>query len=140
MADIVLVGVSRTSKTPTCVYLSYRGMYVANVPFVKGCPLPNNLFSLTKPMVIGLVISPERLVQIRKSRLLSLNETRETEYVDMDAIKEEVREARKLFSQHGWKTLDVTRRSVEETSALIMQEYQNFKAKRHGGLLKDAEK
>ena len=130
LADIVLVGVSRTSKTPTCVYLSYRGLNVANVPFVRGCPLPENLFTLTKPLVMGLVISPERLVQIRKSRLLSLHETRDTEYVDIDAIKEEVREARKLFTKQGWKTMDVTRKSVEETAALIMQEYAYFKAER----------
>lgn len=129
-ADIVLVGVSRTSKTPTCVYLSYRGLNVANVPFVSGCTLPDSLFSLTKPLVMGLVISPDRLMQIRKSRLLSLHESRETSYVDIDAIKDEVREARKLFTKHGWKTLDVTRRSVEETAALILQEYQNYKGQK----------
>lgn len=132
-ADIVLVGVSRTSKTPTCVYLSYRGLKAANVPFVNGVVLPDNLFSLKKPLVVGLVITPERLIQIRKSRLLSLKEERETAYVDLDAIKEEVLEARKIFNQHGWTTIDVTRRSVEETVAKIMQLYQERKEAMHGG-------
>jgi len=126
-ADIVLVGVSRTSKTPTCVYLSYRGLNVANVPFVHGCPLPENLYSLTKPIIIGLIISPDRLAQIRKSRLLSLNENRETDYSNLEKIKEEVAEVRKIFNQQGWTILDVTRRSVEETAAIIMQHYTKFK-------------
>jgi len=127
-ADIVLVGVSRTSKTPTCVYLSYRGIYAANVPFVKGIPLPGNLESLKKPLVVGLVINPERLIQIRKSRLVSLNEERETEYVDIEHIKEEIREARIMFNKNKWPILDVTRRSIEETTAAIMQLYNTHKA------------
>ncbi|HCR85605.1 MAG TPA: phosphoenolpyruvate synthase regulatory protein, partial [Alphaproteobacteria bacterium] len=106
-ADIVLVGASRTSKTPTCVYLSYRGINAANVPFVKGVDLPEILFTLKKPMVVGLFISPERLTQIRKSRLLSLNETKETTYVDLDSIMEEVRESRKIFTKYNWPTIDV---------------------------------
>ncbi len=125
-ADIVLVGVSRTSKTPTCVYLSYRGLNVANVPYVMGCPLPDNINSLKHPLVVGLVISPDRLIQIRKSRLLSLHENRDTSYVDMDNIKEEVLEARRLFSKNNWPVIDVTRKSVEETSATIMQLYNRF--------------
>lgn len=129
-ADIVLVGVSRTSKTPTCVYLSYRGLNVANIPYVMGCPLPDNLFLLKNPMVVGLVISPDRLLQIRKSRLVSLNEHRETSYVDMDHIKEEVLEARKLFMKHKWPVIDVTRKSVEETTAKIMQLHADFIEKR----------
>lgn len=126
-ADIVLVGVSRTSKTPTCVYLSYRGVNAANVPYVQGCPLPDNLFHLKHPFIVGLVISPERLVQIRKSRLVSLHENRDTDYVDIDAIKAEVLEARKLFNQQQWPVIDVTRRSVEETTAKIMQLYADSK-------------
>lgn len=125
-ADIVLVGASRTSKTPTCVYLSYKGLYVANVPFVHGVPLPENLFELDGPMVLGLVISPDRLGQIRKSRLLSLNESNTTDYVDEDAIIEELRESRKIFARNGWPVIDVTRKSVEETSAQIMQIYNKF--------------
>ena len=126
-ADIVLVGVSRTSKTPTCVYLSYRGLYAANIPFVKGVPLPENLFELKNTFIMGLVISPDRLVQIRKSRLLSLHEQRETSYVDIDFVKEEVLEAKRLFTKNGWPFIDVTRKSVEETCALIMQKYQKYK-------------
>ncbi len=125
-ADIILVGASRTSKTPTCVYLSYKGLYVANVPFVQQIPLPENLFSLKNPLVIGLVISPERLGQIRKSRLLSLNENNVTDYVDEDAILDELRESRKIFAKYRWPVIDVTRKSVEETSAQIMQLYQKF--------------
>lgn len=131
-ADIVLVGVSRTSKTPTCVYLSYRGLNAGNVPYVKGCPLPDQLFQLKKPLVVGLVISPERLIQIRKSRLMSLNEERDTDYVDMEHIKEEIREARKLFTKHKWPVIDVTRRSVEETTAKIMQVYTEHKESGYG--------
>jgi len=126
-ADIVLVGVSRTSKTPTCVYLSYRGLNAANVPYVKGCPLPENLTSLENPLVIGLVISPERLVQIRKSRLLALHEKKDTSYVDLGAIKEEVLEAKKLFAKQGWPVIDVTRKSIEETTANIIQLYNENK-------------
>ncbi len=126
-ADVVLVGVSRTSKTPTCVYLSYRGINAANVPYVKGCPLPENLYTLKKPLVVGLVITPDRLLQIRKSRLVSLHEGRNTDYVDMDAIKEEVLEARKIFNQYSWPVIDVTRRSVEEVTAKIMQYYTEYK-------------
>lgn len=128
-ADIVLIGVSRTSKTPTCVYLSYRGMNAANIPFVKGVPLPENIHTLVKPLVVGLVISPERLMQIRKSRLISLHERRETTYVDIEYIKEEVAEAKKLFLKHKWPVIDVTRKSVEETTAKIMQLYTKHKEK-----------
>ncbi|NDF11373.1 MAG: kinase/pyrophosphorylase [Proteobacteria bacterium] len=131
-ADIVLVGPSRTSKTPTCVYLSYRGYYVANVPLVKDCPLPDNLFTLKKPLVVGLIISPERLVLIRKSRLVSLNETRETDYVDMAVIKDEVADARKMYAKYEWPVIDVTRRSIEETVANIINLYNERKGKKEG--------
>jgi len=129
-ADIVLVGASRTSKTPTCVYLSYKGINVANVPFVNGIDLPQELFELPKNVfVIGLVISPDRLGQIRKSRLLSLNEDRTTDYVDEQSILDEVRESRKIFNKNGWPTIDVTRKSVEESSANIIQLYEKHLAK-----------
>lgn len=120
-ADVVLVGVSRTSKTPTCVYLSYRGVRAANVPYVKGCPLPDNLPFLKQPLVIGLVIDPERLIQIRRTRLAGIQEQQETNYIDMEEVKEEIREARMLFSKHKWPVIDVTRRSIEETTAQVMQ-------------------
>jgi len=123
-ADIVLIGPSRTSKSPTGMYLSHRGYRTANIPLVKGCPLPESLLSATKPMIVGLVISPERLVQIRRSRLLSIKEDRDTNYVDLDYIKEEISEARKLFAKHKWPVIDVTRKSVEEVAATIIQHLQ----------------
>lgn len=129
-ADIILIGPSRTSKTPTCVYLSNRAIFAANVPIVHGVPLPDNLFKLEKPLIIGLVISPDRLEQIRKSRLLSLNETSSTDYIDVEKIEEEIREARKLYAQHKIPVIDVTRKSVEETCANIMQMFTKFKEER----------
>ena len=129
-ADIVLVGPSRTSKTPTCVYLSNRGISAANVPIVKGVSLPENLFTLKNPFIVGLIISPERLVQIRKSRLLSLNEASETEYVNEEIIEDEIREARKLYAQNKWPVIDVSRKSVEEVCAQIVQLYTKFKEER----------
>jgi len=122
-ADIILVGVSRTSKTPTSFYLSHRGIKTANVPIVVDCPLPDQLFSVRKPLIVGLTTSPDRLSQIRKNRLLSLKETNDTSYVDLDRIKEEVVLARKLCTRQGWPVIDVTRRSVEETAAQIITLY-----------------
>ncbi len=119
-ADVVLVGVSRTSKTPTSIYLAHRGVRAANVPLVPGAPLPEKLFAVTRPMIVGLLVSPDRLIQIRKNRLLSLNETRESTYVDIDAVREETVRARRLFEAQGWPVIDVTRRSVEETAAAII--------------------
>ncbi len=128
-ADIILVGVSRTSKSPTSMYLSHRGYKAANVPMVKGVALPETLFSLTKPLIVGLVIAPERLIEIRKSRLLSMKEDRDTSYVDMDSIKEELVEAKKLFSKQRWPVIDVTRKSVEEVAANIIQLHQQRRKK-----------
>lgn len=124
-ADIILVGVSRTSKSPTCVYLAYRGYNAANVPYVPGVPLPDELFGLTHPMIVGLTIQPERLMQVRKNRLLSVYEQHnETSYVDEEVIQEEIDEARRYFVKRGWPVIDVTRKSVEETSATIIKLYQ----------------
>ncbi len=120
-ADVVLVGVSRTSKTPTCMYLSNRGIRAANVPLVPTSDPPKELFSLRKPMIIGLVASPERLSQIRESRLGGLNATGAVEdYSDLDRIREEVMRAKRLFAKHRWPMIDVTRKSVEETAAAIL--------------------
>lgn len=126
-ADIVLVGVSRTSKSPTCIYLAHRGYKAANVPFVSECPLPENLNNLKNPLVVGLMINPDTLIQIRKNRLDAMNEKRETSYIDMEQIRNEIREARQLFRKNGWPVIDVTRSSVEETSAKIIQLYKNRK-------------
>jgi len=119
-ADVVLVGVSRTSKTPTCIYLANRGIKSGNVPIVPKLPLPPVLECLDGPMVVGLTASPERLVQIRRNRLLSLKADAETDYVDMVAVQEETASARRLFARHGWPVIDVTRRSIEETAAAVM--------------------
>lgn len=120
-ADIVLVGVSRTSKSPTCVYLAYKGYKAANVPFVLDCPLPPGLEQLKKPLVVGLTIGSDRLQQIRKTRLQSLNHDKDSNYVDMEYMQREIAESRKLFQKHRWPVIDVTRRSVEETAATILQ-------------------
>jgi regulator of PEP synthase PpsR (kinase-PPPase family) len=119
-ADVVLVGVSRTSKTPTSIYLAHRGVKAANVPIVPSAPLPDQLFKLTRPLVVGLILSPERLIQIRRNRLLSLNELRESSYIDAEAVREEIVQARRLFERHGWPVIDVSRRSVEETAAAVI--------------------
>ena len=119
-ADVVLVGVSRTSKTPTCIYLAHRGVRAANVPLVPGRPIPDRLFHLNNALVVGLTVSPDRLIQIRRNRLLSLKEERESSYIDVDAVRDEIVQARRLYEKHGWPVIDVTRRSVEETAAAIM--------------------
>ena len=118
-ADVVLVGVSRTSKMPTCIYLAHRGVRAANVPLVPTRGPPPKLLELKVP-VVGLTVSPDRLVQIRRNRLRSLNEERESTYVDTDAVRQEIVEARRLFERHSWPVIDVTRRSVEETAAAVI--------------------
>ncbi|WP_340588220.1 pyruvate, water dikinase regulatory protein [Erythrobacter alti] len=123
-ADIVLAGVSRTSKTPTSIYLANRGFKVANIPLVVESPPPENLFTLRHPMVVGLTTAPERLVQIRRNRLLSLNETAETSYVDGERVRSEVSFARRMFADNGWPVIDVTRRSIEETAAAVIRLHQ----------------
>lgn len=120
-ADVVLVGVSRTSKTPTCIYLAQRGLKAANVPFVPDCPLPPELLAIEQPLIVGLTKDPKRLVQIRRNRLLQLNKDQDTDYVDLEKVAREVSEARKLFQARGWAVIDVTRRSIEETAASIIQ-------------------
>ena len=119
-ADVVLVGVSRTSKTPTCIYLAHRGVRAANVPLVPTRPPPEKLFELKNAMVVGLTISPDRLIQIRRNRLLSLKEDRESSYIDIEAVREETVKARRLYERQGWPVIDVTRRSVEETAAAVL--------------------
>ena len=120
-ADIVLAGVSRSSKTPTSIYLANRGYKVANIPLVMESPPPPVLFGLERPMVVGLTTAPRRLVEIRRNRLLSLNQTTDTAYVDEDKVESEVALARRMFADNGWPVIDVTRRSIEETAAGIMR-------------------
>jgi regulator of PEP synthase PpsR (kinase-PPPase family) len=119
-ADVVLVGVSRTSKTPTCIYLAHRGVRAANVPLVTPSEPPAVLKTLRGVPVVGLTLSPDRLVQIRRNRLRSLNEGRNSSYVDIDMVRAEIVAARRLFERQGWPVIDVTRRSVEETAAAVI--------------------
>ena len=119
-ADVVLVGVSRTSKTPTCIYLANRGIKAANIPFVPNCPLPPELDQVTRPLIIGLTKDPDRLIQIRRNRLRLLNQNDDTDYVDPEVVRTELAEARRLYSRKRWPVIDVTRRSIEETAAEIM--------------------
>lgn len=123
-ADVVLVGVSRTSKTPTAIYLAGRGIRAANIPLVPGVSVPRESFLHSKPLYVGLIESPERLMELRTTRLKTgetLDPRLESSlYLDIERVKEEVKEARKLFSAHNWPVIDVTRRSVEETAAEIM--------------------
>jgi regulator of PEP synthase PpsR (kinase-PPPase family) len=120
-ADVVLTGVSRTSKTPTSIYLANRGVKTANVPLVPNMPVPTQLEQLTAPLVVGLTASPERIVQIRQNRLLGLNAHRDDAlYVDRQAVAEEIAFSRKLCAKHNWPVIDVTRRSIEETAAAVM--------------------
>jgi [pyruvate, water dikinase]-phosphate phosphotransferase / [pyruvate, water dikinase] kinase len=119
-AEVVLVGASRTSKTPTCVYLAIRGVCAANVPVIPGLALPPELLSAQRPLIVGLWASPDRLVQVRRNRLTSLGEVRSTSYVDIDSVRAEVTATRQLFEQRGWPVIDVSRRSVEETAASVL--------------------
>lgn len=128
-AETILLGASRTSKTPTCVYLAMRGVRAANVPLVLGMPVPLRLFAYTKPLIIGLWASPERLVQIRRNRLATIGEQMQTDYTDLEKVRSEVMTTRRLYEQQGWSSIDVTRRSVEETAATIL----NLLAEREEG-------
>ncbi|MBW8755047.1 MAG: kinase/pyrophosphorylase, partial [Sphingomonadales bacterium] len=113
-------GVSRSSKTPTSIYLANRGYKVANIPIVIESPPPTELFGLRRPLVVGLTTAPERLIQVRRNRLLSLNQPPETAYVDAEKVGREVQYARRMFADNGWPVIDVTRRSIEESAAAII--------------------
>jgi len=119
----VLAGVSRSSKTPTAIYLANRGYKVANIPVVVESPPPSALYSLRRPMIVGLTTSPERLIQVRRNRLLSLNQAPGTAYVDGDEVAKEVQYARRMFADNGWPVIDVSRRSIEETAAAVINLY-----------------
>lgn len=127
-ADVILAGVSRTSKTPTCIYLANRGIKAANVPMVPGVPIPAELQELRnrpgQPFVVGLTKDPQRLVQVRRNRLQMLSQDVNTDYVDLEAVRAEVMAARKLFAKQNWPVIDVTRRSIEESAAAILQLYE----------------
>jgi [pyruvate, water dikinase]-phosphate phosphotransferase / [pyruvate, water dikinase] kinase len=129
-ADVVLVGVSRTSKTPTCVYLANRGVKAANVPIVPDAAYWDSLEGLRRPLVVGLTINPDTLVQIRRTRQTLLGITPDDggryggDYADNDRVRGELVVARRMFAKHGWPEIDVSRRSVEETAAAVYQMLQ----------------
>ncbi len=134
-ADVVLVGVSRTSKTPTSIYLANRGVRTANVPLVPGIPIPHQLETLKNPLVVSLHATPERLIQIRQNRLLSIgSDTANDDYIDRQSVTDEVTYARKLSAKYGWALLEVTRRSIEETAAAIMKLLADRQRQRMSGM------
>lgn len=120
-ADVILVGVSRTSKTPTCIYLANRGIKAANVPVVPGCPLPPELLSTRRALIVGLTKDPAQLVHIRRNRLNMIAGSEPTDYVDLEVVRQEVATARRLCTDNRWPVIDVTRRSIEETAATVIQ-------------------
>lgn len=135
-AEVILVGVSRTSKTPTCIYLANRGIKAANVPYVPGVALPEEIETLNSrpdgPLFVGLTNDPTLLVQLRRNRLNMLNEQRDTDYVDIEKVREEVVAARRFFTQRGWPVIDVARRSIEETAAQVMTMVQERRERAAG--------
>lgn len=120
-ADIVLVGVSRTSKTPTSIYLANRGIKTANIPIVPGVPMPESVVRASNALIVGLVATAERISQVRQNRLLGTTSGYDSDgYADRAGIAEELAYARQIFARHGWSTIDVSRRSIEETAAAIL--------------------
>ncbi|MGF1641688.1 MAG: pyruvate, water dikinase regulatory protein [Rhodospirillales bacterium] len=124
-AEIVLVGVSRTSKTPTCIYLANRGYKVANFPVVPGCPLPEPLVRSRKPLFVGLTMDATALARIRRERLDMLKQNYRTDYADIKAVARELDEARRLFLERRWPVVDVTHKPIEETAAIVLQYRQH---------------
>ena len=122
-ADIILLGISRTSKTPTCIYLANRGYKSGNIPLVPGAPIPDQLKSFTKPFIVGLIASPSRIVEIREKRLENLRQDG-TSYTNQDEVRSEMRDAKRMFVKRGYPIVDVTRRSIEETAAKIINLYR----------------
>jgi regulator of PEP synthase PpsR (kinase-PPPase family) len=132
-ADIILVGASRSSKTPTSVYLAYNGYKTANVPYIIGLPLPSDLFALKNRLIVGLVINPARLAEIRYNRLIEMQSDLSSDYIDIGQVTKECKEARKTFADNNWPVVDVTAKSIEEISAEIIKLYYLFE----GGLKRE---
>ena len=124
-SDIIILGVSRTSKTPTSIYLANRGFKTSNIPLVNEKSLPDKMKSLKfKPCVVGLTTEADRLFEIRKNRLTSLKEKNKSEYININQIKKELENSKKTFRINNWPSIDVTRKSVEETAASIIKIYE----------------
>ena len=127
-SDLILLGVSRTSKTPTSIYLANKGFKTSNIPLVNEHSIPESLKKNPKmACVVGLTTEAERLVDIRKNRMMTLKEKENTSYTDIQNIKKEVKDAKKTFAKYKWPTIDVTRKSVEETAASIIKIYEIYK-------------
>lgn len=127
-ADIILIGISRTSKTPTSIYLANRGFKTANIPLVPGMTLPPQIEDAKKAFVVALVASPDRIAQVRQNRVIEQAHGHLEEYVDRDAIAAEIAQTRQLCAKHGWPIIDVTRRSIEETAAAIIRLFHDREA------------
>ncbi len=129
-SDIILLGVSRTSKTPTSIYLANKGMMISNIPLVNENSVPDILKKKPqKKCVVGLTAEPERLVDLRKNRMQSIKDNENTEYTNLDKVQKEMEDARKLFQKYKWPSIDVTRKSVEETAASILKIHDIFNQK-----------
>ena len=129
-SDIILLGVSRTSKTPTSIYLANKGMKISNIPLVNENSVPDILKkNPQKKCVVGLTAEPERLVDLRKNRMQSIKDNESTEYTNLDIVQKEMEDARKLFQKYKWPSIDVTRKSVEETAASVLKIHEIFNQK-----------
>ncbi len=129
-SDIILLGVSRTSKTPTSIYLANKGMKISNIPLVNENSVPDILKKdPQKKCVVGLTAEPDRLVDLRKNRMQSIKDTDSTEYTNLDIVQKEMEDARKLFQKYKWPSIDVTRKSVEETAASVLKIHDIFNQK-----------
>lgn len=129
-ADVILVGVSRTTKTPTCMYLASRGIKAANIPLVPGVPPPPALLRVKGPLIVGLTISPAHLAMVRAARLRKFHDEANTDYADLDCLRRELLEARRLFVRCGWPTIDTSQRAIEQTASMII----DLLRKRAGGV------
>ena len=123
-SDIILVGVSRTSKTPTSIYLANKGLKTSNIPLVNEMSIPEDVISSKKLCVVGLTTEAERLFDIRRNRLSSIKENEASDYTNLDKIRTEVDQSKKIFKKNNWPIIDVTRKSVEETAASIIKIYE----------------
>ena len=129
-SDIILLGVSRTSKTPTSIYLANKGMKISNIPLVNENSVPDTLKkNPQKKCVVGLTAEPDRLVDLRKNRMQSIKDNESTEYTNLDTVQKEMEDARKLFQKYKWPSIDVTRKSVEETAASVLKIHDIFNQK-----------
>ncbi len=128
-ADIILLGISRTSKTPTCIYLANRGFKTGNIPLVPGTEVPQKIIEAQHPLIVGLVSSPDRIVQIRRQRVQAMGANSDTHYIDKEKVRKEMTEAKRLFARHHWPMVDVSRKSIEETAARIINFYQERREK-----------